>query len=697
VSIGKADYKYYFEGVQEAVHEDIFTDPGQQIFSRESWLSAVYDDSEMVIDEYLNQIKSVVGSAEKLEVSLLDQFYEKMIFAELSRPKGFPDLAQYRTAYFEGKPFPDCVDTTERNLCNVVSFDAKTNTFNPAQLKGAHPSAACISFYADPLNKKASEIENPLVHNAWTNVIENQPYVSYNRVIRLADKQELCCAVNQAFNGFMHATDALKKEARGKIEFAFGEGNKESFDVIEVARRQFVLVDPKRFATFELMPSLKNTIILMNELFGLELYENIEKAFFDSSFNEIYFPALAKKFDWDYKKPAENLDQSDYQKIEISVGTPAGSFELKLSKGHGQLILLSKVAHEPYQEKLADFARVELLKLTQDNRLPAYSFLINVLALYHSEEKAVFKAFLDYFQQFQPLKTIWIYMQRLQDPNVKLSVIKAIVTTKNPEVYDLAVSLIKSLPLGADLYYLNELSKIDFSQAIADKKQGKKLASVLTEMYDEMLKGSVNENTFKIASGFLTVNIFDDKAVALVRQIFKVEIITLADLQMTALRFLKSLNEKGKGYDLTMEIAMKLIDTHGLGLKKAFPRKQGFIILEILAAQKKHIPEIIEIALRALKSGSYADQGEGAMKVFVKLVEVGEGYDAARIAARMGIDQWAWETGTTIQALKLLGKLVDKDLAIEEAKNAVQKFEKDKFAKAAVLELKDKLASKGIK
>jgi hypothetical protein len=693
--VDKLDYKEYFEGLRIQLGDVIFTEQGLRLLDSEAWLHDAYDDSEAAMITYLKEISSAIDKANPLDVELLNQLYEKMVFAELSRPKGFPNLAQYRTSAYEGQPFPDCVDTTMRNLCNVAVFDAKTNTFNLAMIKNAHPDAACSAFYINELYKKATEIENPLVHEAWTHVVENRPYISYNRILRKKDIKVFCCAMrkNDSFHGFMLSTDALKGKAKGTIDISFEDGAHETFDLLEMNGHRFALVDAAQFAPFEIMPSLKNVIILMNTLFGLGLYENIEKVFFEENFNTTYFPMIAKRFDWSYKILVEDLDQNDYQKIEIAVDTRRGSFTLRLYldfvniSGHGQLILVSNIPQEPYQKRIFDFVSTELVEHAKAKMLDTHSFLFDLFALYQESNWLILTIAL--FNDFDALKGFTYFTQHLQDPDVKLGVILSIVGGRDLAMYGLCAGLIQNLPVEGDFNYVSQVANLS-SEELLSSKESKPIVQALIKLYDSMLTRPIDDSTLRVVANFVSNNnLFDEKAIDLVQK----NIANKDEYTRSAsLTLFEKLLKKGKGYTEALVSAKKLM---GIGVPESARAVEsedekivGLRLFEILVEQNQGGQEAIIAAQKGL------DEGIGVvLKLYTALVNKGLEYEKASQAAL----QFCRDANHDWSSVELIGQLVDKGHAYETAKKIIQNIGlKSEPARQQTLFLYEKLVEKGV-
>lgn len=66
----------------------------------------------------------------------------------------------------------------------------------------------------------------------------------------------------------------------------------------------YIVADPNQYIAYAVWPSLKNIIILLNHLFGLNLYDVPLTPFKDEKFCSTYFPRLCEKFGWTYSGPS---------------------------------------------------------------------------------------------------------------------------------------------------------------------------------------------------------------------------------------------------------------------------------------------------------------------------------------------------------------------------------------------------------
>ena len=116
-------------------------------------------------------------------------------------------------------------------------------------------------------------------HNAWLQVISNLPYVAYNRMVDGVTGQ------------FTKALDS------GKGYIAIPE-NERSNELLGWLKNAGYQVLGKNQYGYELQPSVKNIIIVLDHLLQLNLFSEaggLAKEFMRSDFIAVYFPKLCAR------------------------------------------------------------------------------------------------------------------------------------------------------------------------------------------------------------------------------------------------------------------------------------------------------------------------------------------------------------------------------------------------------------------
>jgi len=255
----------------------------------------------------------------------LNDWYERITFVSLA--SDFPPIQGYSNTLIKhgGKDalFADCMDNSLRILINFLCYNPETKLFDLDRLKerlGTSPHETVQTFYKnfnDP-----SSVGDKKIHNAWAQtVISNISFVAYNRTLP-----------GEVASG------------RGAINGLTKENN------------FYLQPEPGAFL-YEINPSLKNTIIALNHLLGLNLFTGpnggvTEKEFLDNNFVETYLPKLAEalKSSLPENYTLKNIDSVDYTERELSLplrftfesidGIPyAFNATIRTSQGHGEIDL----------------------------------------------------------------------------------------------------------------------------------------------------------------------------------------------------------------------------------------------------------------------------------------------------------------------------------------------------------------------
>lgn len=228
---------------------------------------------------------------------------------------------------FKGVEFTDCMECVMRNLCNIATYSSKDKVLGIAP-EGAKFDTTLQEFYAK--HSDANNITNETVHQDWVSVVENVSGVSYNRLCNVSGG-----SINVPFDcaGFIPVATVDSSMPVQKLTIGAS-----SYFVYEkmVGDRKFLLVPHDSGAICcELMPSVRNIIILMNTLFNLNLYSESD-AIFSVDFEQNYLNSMCEKFAWSVQDSG-NLTKS----VSLSVATKfKQEFSINLSdKAHGYVKL----------------------------------------------------------------------------------------------------------------------------------------------------------------------------------------------------------------------------------------------------------------------------------------------------------------------------------------------------------------------
>ncbi len=264
----------------------------------------------------LKVIENIFASKDLMQS--INQHFAELVYNAF-QIRGFPALVGYEWATYEyekGKktqPFSDCMDNTMRNFINVYAYNAEQNKFTLEKLLAnmsiplVHPTLANFLKAFSDVNM-ASSLE---AHNAWLQIISNIPYVAYNRMVDGITGQ---------------ATKALET-GKGYIVVPESEQNDQLLGWLKTNGYR-VLV--KNEYGYELQPSVKNIIVVLDHLLALNLFSEVgglAKEFMRSDFIKEYFPKLcvalkaigflSTQEDAKYGELDKDFDTLDYTASEI--------------------------------------------------------------------------------------------------------------------------------------------------------------------------------------------------------------------------------------------------------------------------------------------------------------------------------------------------------------------------------------------
>jgi hypothetical protein len=308
-------------------------DSGESIFNNPDILNAEWDKDIFMsgdVAQFRNALTFNATDTEQLRRS-----YEHIIYLGLL-PGRYPKVAGYSTAFYSYNEsgqnkqvtFADCMETTLRNLTNIILYNPETQEFDVSKIKNT-PTQQLQDFYR--AFKSATSVEDSAAHNAWTAVVENIPFVSYNR------------------------------ETEDKT------------------------------IKYELNPSLKNIILVFNHIFGLNLFESepgdsleskTRHAVSRGDFIKVYFPQMCSSlgitcngfFDNSGKEiELRDIDGMDYKggikittKLTVASDAHNPDVIIKTHPGHGELSVVDTSEANPIGEWLkSNFTH--LVRLSNQN------------------------------------------------------------------------------------------------------------------------------------------------------------------------------------------------------------------------------------------------------------------------------------------------------------------------------------------
>lgn len=224
-----------------------------------------------------------IFKAKNLSQSIDNHFENFVYWTEQIRT--LPDLfTQASASYFYGPGkqtylVPNCMDNAIRNFISLFAYDKNKNCFSAGQLKKALNLKAIDPQLEDFLNcyGDVNKARSAHAHDDWFTLIADIPYATY------------CQAINSAIN----RNYAKMGKVKGLIKIENPTSAMQSW----ATKNNFDLLGTY-YHGYELYPSIRNIIIVLNHLLKLNLFSNqqeFEQLFASDDFIPHYFPILCKK------------------------------------------------------------------------------------------------------------------------------------------------------------------------------------------------------------------------------------------------------------------------------------------------------------------------------------------------------------------------------------------------------------------
>jgi hypothetical protein len=642
----KKQLKNYF--VELNRNRNIFRNENEELDSE--WEDRTYlGDDFNVLKDHLESVASTNLLMNLDDLDDLDDL-EKAIYVigiqQLYRQSA-PKLDQYRAPSFNGVKFPDCMETTIRNICNIALYDANNYVF---KLQDANYSDNFRGFYEK--HKNAQILGDSEVHQDWVRVVANRPFIAYNRVLYNTNYSQLPVG----YGGFMVAEkdDIPEDLLSGDIDIRIGQYS-HRFDVFKIGGIKYILIDGSEYKGFELMPTLRNLIVLLIDFFGVSFEKD---AFWNSEdFNSSAFGSLLSelKFELDQQITNKKLNSDVFgERLDISLRYSENIFSLALSTGHGEINFIKTQKTENGLEDLSKFLIETLIgeNLSQKNKA------LVLLSL--------FKLGIDNFNwdldSIKELKYRLFFLLPLGDSFVKMGLLRRFLPeTINEDDKKMFSKLIIKLPIQEDIVYHREvfnllkdnnlLSDDIFIKALSDVVD--KIKEIRSTLVIDFFEGLVNENLFFDVAAKVASNAVQSEN---------------NSVRHAGFRLFESLFLKDQGFDAAVEAASNAVQSEDYSVSY-----EGLQLFESLVKKGQGFDAAVKAASQAVQSGDNSVRYNG-FGLFGSLVRNGQGFDAAVKAASNAVQSEDYRIRE--EGFGLFESLVKKgqgfDAAVEAASNAVQ-------------------------
>ncbi len=603
--------------------DSIFNDP--DIFKKE-WVDDTFKPGDVA------QLRDALAF-NATDTEQLRRSYEDIVYLGLL-PGRYPKVAGYSTASYSYNEsgqnkqvtFADCMETTLRNLTNIMLYNPETQEFDVSKIKNP-PTQQLQDFYR--AFKSATSVEDSAAHSAWTAVVENIPFVSYNR------------------------------ETEDKT------------------------------IKYELNPSLKNIILVFNHILGLNLFESepgnsleskTSRAVSRGDFIKVYFPQMCSSlgitcngfFD-DSGKEIElrDIDGMDYKggikittKLTVASDAHNPDVIIKTHPGHGELSVVDKSEVNKIGEWLKNNF-THLVRLSNQN-LSAELINICYFALYQNAWDSNILS--DYLTNIsKKFRINGILYQPIENADYVSSLIDTLYYMPGEFVLDantfkLCLCLCKDIP---------------------DNNQKMK---ALLKMYIMFIKSNEGQQEYQNAINIAleAIRIEDLNVNDYIQELFKIlfekgygynyaiklasEIIESNKFEKfyLALDIYKALVEKKQGYDDAIKAASRAMEQ--LAPNNPYASAKVLDLFVALVEKEQGYKNAIEAASQAMKlaPGEY-NVLDRALLISKALVEKGQCYEKAIEAVVQVMELAQGEDDVLDRALDVFKALVEKEQGYEKA------------------------------
>lgn len=608
----KTDFATYFSSLpQEFLMPDKMFDV-QDVYEGEEYLAIL---SGLVTDLNSREGVDIFSYLQR------DTDLASIVYAELMNQKygqDIPYLPEYATVFFDGVDFATCVETAIRNLCNIVTYDKKSRIFGNS-FSSLNMYQTLRDFYAkkteEATNNSEDDVQKPQVYQDWSDIVQNLPYIAYAEIKRPGSPKALSFKnIETQIDGFIKLPGiTLPDEAEyGELVIKL-DGADHTFRTIKIHNQTFALVETDDYYVFEVMPSIQNTIIMLDRLLGLGLFSssassssgvsasNFVNVFFNPDFNSVYFTQVCERVGWKIEGDFDVAvldNRSADQVILLKKGEADFKFNLYPRKHAYAERVVNEEAQEEYRRKLCQY-RDDIMDIGFD------PMVLFVTKLYGPKPIDGDAGFTFSRESHRAWNCSLFRTYDLFDPRKKIDLVRVMISsTPESTTQDhasLSAQLIRGIEFDPDLYYPEQMARImneslDFFGKYQNNSQ---LCNALNDFFDKVYVNKHDEGRMITFSYFIKVSrAIND------RTTFE-KIIQLA----------RELSEN-EGAHVSMLALQLLVEN---GYTEAYARAFDFAMAYITHEDSDHCSDALHI-LKALIKQGYEPSFGPVLELFINRV-----------------------------------------------------------------------------
>ena len=519
----------------------------------------------------------------------LKKYYESLVYLTLL-PGTIPPEVSYAATYYHYDPadptqfvgFADCMESTLRNVINLLVYDKDSVSFKLSKLRSIHPIAAFVEFYQK--NANAVDVESDYLHNEWAALVSNIPFVAYLRKV------------------IEHGTTAIVLDKLGFIKVPRGANVGDGY----------VVVGPDDIV-YELQPSLRNTILVLNHLFQLDLFnheigrtpdEKTLAAFVRPDFIKTYFPQLCNKLNIPFKgffdmghDVTDIIDSMDYgPAIVTMLIVDANILFLITAQGHGATRIKAKEAEKKDPALLWTASNIQTIIDPARKFFEGYFYSLPYLAAYKNKWNA-FNSEIDLVHNFN-----LIFYLPIHNADYFNDLISQLNRSKK-QLSDPAIYLLSSLAKAIPDAQKKKLAELSVREAVIRSpnwtpKRGfhgiksSSAGDIITQA-SQALKSQDSETRFigrDLFNELLDKGLGDTEAI-------QSALFAIQNDQIIGFFLFIDLVGRGKGYPEAIGAA-----SDSMKSKNHYFRNYGLELFKLLFLKGQGLPEAIQVASQAIKS-----------------------------------------------------------------------------------------------